>query len=341
MRPAPMVLASLPFPDIDPVALHIWGPIAIRWYALAYIAGLLFGWWAAARMLREKGLWTSPPFNRKAPITADQIGDLVVWATFGVILGGRLGWILFYGISLCSVSPESTFCLGSHGEPGLPMAFLTDPVRLITIWQGGMSFHGGLAGVAVALWLFCRRNKLELMQVSDMLAAVAPIGLFFGRLANFINGELWGKVTDVPWAMVFCTRHSSSSSEAIVRPASCRGIPASSTKPRWKVLLLFAILQIGLRVLRLHDRPGLQTAIFFAGYGAFRFFVEFFREPDATVPRLVQHGHGAIDSAVARGRLFPVDVADGSKGEKRVTPLGQRIAALIAAGGPDLHRRNS
>ncbi|MGZ5961754.1 MAG: prolipoprotein diacylglyceryl transferase [Rhizomicrobium sp.] len=280
MRLAPMVLASLPFPDIDRVALHIWGPIAIRWYALAYIAGLLFGWWAAARMTRERGLWKNLPFNGKSPITADQVGDLVVWATFGVILGGRIGWILFYGIALCSVSPESAFCLGSHGEPGLPMAFLTEPSRLITIWQGGMSFHGGLAGVAIALWLFCRRHKLELFNVADMLAVVAPIGLFFGRLANFVNGELWGKVTDVPWAMVFCTRHILEEFGGVCPAGLQPRHPSQLYEAALEGLALFAILQIGLRVFRLHERPGLQTGIFFAGYGLFRFFVEFFREPD-------------------------------------------------------------
>jgi phosphatidylglycerol---prolipoprotein diacylglyceryl transferase len=280
MRFAPMVLASLPFPDIDRVALHIWGPVAIRWYALAYIAGLLFGWWAAVRMTREADLWKNRPFNGKAPITADQVGDLVVWATFGVILGGRIGWILFYGIALCSVSPESTFCLGSHGEPGLPMAFLTEPSRLITIWQGGMSFHGGLAGVAIALWLFCRRNKLVLLPVADMLAVVAPIGLFFGRLANFVNGELWGKVTDVPWAMVFCTRHILEQFGGICPAGIQPRHPSQLYEAALEGLALFVILQIGLRVFRLHERPGLQTGIFFAGYGAFRFFVEFFREPD-------------------------------------------------------------
>ena len=275
-----MVLASLPFPDVDRVALHIWGPIAIRWYALAYIAGLLFGWWAAARMSRERGLWNNPPFNGKSPISAEQVGDLVVWATFGVILGGRLGWILFYGIALCGVSPESAFCQGAPGEPGLPMAFLVDPVRLITIWQGGMSFHGGLAGVAVALWLFCRRHKLELLRVSDLIAVVAPIGLFFGRLANFVNGELWGRVTDVSWGMVFCTHHIrehfGGNCPAGLEPRH----PSQLYEAVLEGVVLFAIMQIGLRVFRLHERPGLQTGIFLAGYGAFRFLVEFFREPD-------------------------------------------------------------
>ena len=275
-----MVLASLPFPDIDRVALHIWGPLAIRWYALAYIAGLLFGWWAAARMSRERGLWKNPPFNNKSPISAEQIGDRVVWATFGVILGGRLGWILFYGIALCGVSPESAFCHGTPGEPGLPLAFVIDPIRLITIWQGGMSFHGGLLGVAIALWLFCRRHKLELLKVSDMIAVVAPIGLFFGRLANFVNGELWGKVTDVPWGMVFCTRHILEQYGGICPAGLQPRHPSQLYEAALEGLVLFAIMQIGLRVFRLHERPGLQTGTFLAGYGAFRFFVEFFREPD-------------------------------------------------------------
>jgi phosphatidylglycerol:prolipoprotein diacylglycerol transferase len=274
-----MVLASLPFPDIDRVALHIWGPIAIRWYALAYIAGLLFGWWAAARMTRDGSLWRNSPFNGKPPITADQVGDLVAWATFGVILGGRIGWILFYGIALCSVSPESAFCLGSQGEPGLPMGFLADPLRLITIWQGGMSFHGGLAGVAVALTLFCRRSKLELLKVSDILAVVAPIGLFFGRIANFVNGELWGKVTDVPWGMTFCTPHILEQYGACAAGNLPRH-PSQLYEAALEGLVLFVILQAGLRIFRLHEKPGLQTGIFFAGYGLFRFFIEFFREPD-------------------------------------------------------------
>jgi len=280
LRFAAMVLASLPFPDIDRVALHIWGPLAVRWYALAYIAGLLFGWWAAARMSREAELWKNPPFNGKAPITADQVGDLVVWATFGVILGGRIGWILFYGIALCGVSPESAFCAGAHGEPGLPYGFIAEPSRLITIWQGGMSFHGGLAGVAIALALFCRRHKLNLLQVGDILAVVAPIGLFFGRLANFVNGELWGKVTDVPWAMVFCTRHIMEQFGGICPAGVLPRHPSQLYEAALEGLVLFTILQIGLRVYRLHERPGLQTGIFFAGYGVFRFFVEFFREPD-------------------------------------------------------------
>ena len=261
-----MILATLPFPNIDPVLIHIYGAIAIRWYALSYIAGLMFGWWAAARMTREPGLWKNPTFAGKAPMTADQVGDLVVWATFGVILGGRIGWILFYGTILCGVSPESAMC---HVDGGyLPQMFVTHPWRLFTVWEGGMSFHGGLAGVALAVWLFCRRNKLQLLPVADMIAVVAPIGLFFGRIANFINGELWGKKTDVPWAMVFPHAGHDPRHPSQLYEAALEGI------------VLFLILQFALRRFKLHERPGLLAGMFFLGYGLFRFFVEFFREPD-------------------------------------------------------------
>lgn len=274
-----MLLATLPFPEIDPVLIHIWGAVAIRWYALSYIAGLMFGWWAAARMTHERALWKNPTFSNKAPITADQVGDLVVWATFGVILGGRIGWILFYGIALCGVSPGSEMCAGPIGGHTLPLDFLDHPMRLFTVWEGGMSFHGGLAGVALAVWLFCRRHKLQLLPVADMIAVVAPIGLFFGRLANFINGELWGKVTDVPWAMVFCNdtiRAAHRNCPAGLQPRH----PSQLYEAALEGIVLFLILQFALRRFKLNERPGLLTGMFFLGYGCFRFFVEFFREPD-------------------------------------------------------------
>ena len=259
-----MVQALLPFPNIDPVLLHIWGPLEIRWYALAYIAGIVLGWWGVVRVLRNKRLWAAPPFNGKPPATEDDIGDLVVWATFGVILGGRLGWVLIYGVILCSVTPQyAAFC------DGLPMGFLTDPIRIIAAWEGGMSFHGGLLGVVLAVWLFCRRRKLKLLPVADLACAFAPIGLFFGRLANFINGELWGRASAAPWAMIFprdpyhLPRHPSQLYEAALEG-----------------VLLFVIMQIALRIFRAHQRPGLLSAIFFLGYGTFRFICEFYREPD-------------------------------------------------------------
>ena len=257
-----MFLATIPYPHMDPVLLQL-GPFAIRWYALAYIGALLFAWWAVANAMRNKSLWRDPPFNGHPPATGEQIGDLVVWGTFGVILGGRLGWDLIYGVGLCSVSPDAEFCRG------LPYAFVTNPLKLIAAWEGGMSFHGGLLGVVIAVWLFCRKNKLAFLPVADLVCAFAPVGLFLGRLANFVNGELWGRVTDVPWAMVFprggpLPRHPSQLYEAALEG-----------------ILLFIIVQIALRVFRAQNRPGLISGLFFLGYGTFRFISEFFREPDA------------------------------------------------------------
>lgn len=253
----------IPFPNIDPVAIHIYGPIAIRWYALAYIAGVLLGWWFTIAMLRQKSLWTNPPFRGKPPATEEEIGDLVVWATLGVILGGRIGWDLFYGVLLCSHSPGSGYC---HG---LPMEFLTNPIRLIAAWDGGMSFHGGAIGVVLAIWLFCRRRKLSFFMIGDLVCLVQPIGQFFGRIANFVNGELWGKPADVPWAMIFPRA-----------PDQQPRHPSQLYEAALEGILLFVVLQICLRVFRLHERPGLISAIFLASYGLLRFVVEFFREPD-------------------------------------------------------------
>jgi phosphatidylglycerol:prolipoprotein diacylglycerol transferase len=283
-----MIQALLPFPQIDPVLVHL-GPLAIRWYALAYIAGIVVGWWGVVRVLRNKRLWAHPPFNGKPPATEDDIGDLVVWATFGVILGGRLGWVLIYGVILCSVTPQyAAFC------DGLPMGFITDPIRIIAAWEGGMSFHGGLLGVVLAVWLFCRRRKLKLLSVSDLVAAFAPIGLFFGRIANFINGELWGRASDAPWAMIFprdtyhLPRHPSQLYEAALEG-----------------LVLLAIMQIALRLFGAHRRPGLLSAIFFLGYGTFRFICEFFREPDTQFIGPVSMGMAlSIPIWLAAGALF-------------------------------------
>jgi len=253
----------IPFPQIDPVLIHIWGPIAIRWYALAYVAGLLLGWWFILTMLRQKSLWTNPPFNGKPPATEDDIGDLVVWATLGVVIGGRVGWDIFYGTFLCLSSPNAAFC------SGLPGAFLSHPIRLIAAWDGGMSFHGGAIGVIVAIWLFCRSRKLNLLTIGDLVCLAQPIGQFLGRIANFINGELWGKKTDVPWAMIFpragdnAPRHPSQLYEAALEG-----------------IVLFIVLQICLRKFRMQEKPGLISAVFLMGYGVIRFIVEFFREPD-------------------------------------------------------------
>jgi len=266
--------AYLIYPDIDPVLVHL-GPLAIRWYALAYIAGLLLGWWLILKTLRDTRLWAGPPFGGKPPATADDIGDLVVWATLGVILGGRLGWVIFYGTILCSVSPHSSYC------QGLPMEFVTNPIRIVAAWKGGMSFHGGLIGVAAALYFFCRARKLDLLKVGDLVASVAPVGLFFGRIANFVNGELWGKATDVPWAMIFCNDTIRAAYRGLCPAGDFPRHPSQLYEAALEGLVLFAILQIGIRVFNWHRRPGLTVAVFFLGYGVFRAFVELFREPDA------------------------------------------------------------
>jgi len=266
-----MYEAVLPYPHIDPVLLHIWGPIAIRWYALSYISGLLLGWWWILRMLRQPGLWTNPPFNGTPPATADEIGDLLVWVTLGVILGGRIGWIVFYGIILCSTTPGGGFCAG--GPPdyiNLPADFLHHPLRLIAVWDGGMSFHGAAIGVILALVLFTRRRRLSFLSIGDLVCAVQPIGQFFGRIANFINGELWGKPTTVPWAMVFPRA-----------PDQLPRHPSQLYEAALEGILLFVVLQIGIRVFRWHERPGLVSGVFLVGYALTRYFVEFFREPDA------------------------------------------------------------
>ncbi|MFO1035261.1 MAG: prolipoprotein diacylglyceryl transferase [Geminicoccaceae bacterium] len=229
-------MLAIPFPAIDPVLVRF-GPLAIRWYALAYIVGILLGWWLARRLVARPG-WL---------LTPEQIDDLVFYLTLGVILGGRLGYVLFYK----------------------PLYFLGAPWEIPFVWQGGMSFHGGLAGVLVAMAWFARKHGLPFLEVADAVAAVTPIGLFFGRLANFINGELWGRPSDVPWAIVFpnggpIARHPSQIYESLLEG-----------------LLLFAVLQFVAWRPRRPEERGLIGGIFLAGYAICRMFVEFFREPDA------------------------------------------------------------
>jgi phosphatidylglycerol:prolipoprotein diacylglycerol transferase len=259
-----MYQAVLPYPRFDPVLIHLWGHYGIRWYALSYIAGLLLGWWYVVWLLKDDKLWTAPPFRGVPPATPDAIGDFVVWATLGVILGGRLGWVLFYGTFLCSVSPNADFC---HGLPG---AFLSDPIRIVAAWEGGMSFHGGLIGVVLAMFFFARNRTLDFVRLGDLIACAAPIGLFFGRIANFINGELWGKPGTVPWAMVFPRD-----------PLQVPRHPSQLYEAGMEGFLLFMIMLVCLRIFGLHRRAGLLSAIFLTGYGTFRFIAEIYREPDS------------------------------------------------------------
>ncbi len=234
-----MVLSAvsllLPYPKIDPILVQF-GPFAIRWYALAYIAGLTIGWRYLIVMARRP----------QSSVSERDADDFLMWATLGVVLGGRLGYVLFY-------------------QPSL---YAAEPIRILQVWKGGMSFHGGLLGVLLAMVLFCRGRKLKLLVLADMVAQVAPIGLFFGRLANFINDELWGRPSDVPWAMVFPTggpvpRHPSQLYEA-----GLEGI------------CLFVLLFVVSRKTRLLERPGRIAGLFLIGYAAARITCEFFREPD-------------------------------------------------------------
>ncbi|PVA10298.1 prolipoprotein diacylglyceryl transferase [Pelagivirga sediminicola] len=247
--------AVLPYPDISPeiFSISILGmEFALRWYALAYIAGILLGWRIVLHAVRRPDLWQA-----KTPVmTPKQVEDLMFWAILGIILGGRLGFVLFY-------------------QPGY---YKSNPLEILQVWQGGMSFHGGMLGVLVACIAFSQRHKLRILSVGDLLCMAAPAGLMLGRIANFINAELWGRPTDLPWGVIFpgaaaqdcpgvvglCARHPSQLYEALLE-----GLVLGA------VLLWLAYRRGALK------RPGRITGWFFIGYGAARFIVELAREADA------------------------------------------------------------
>ena len=257
--------AVIPYPNIDPVLVRL-GPVAIRWYAIAYIVGLLLGWWYVVHLIKDKRLWAGAPFNGKSPMTADDVGDLFVWIAVGVILGGRLGYVLFYGVFFCGIWTGP-----ACGD--LPWGYISDPVKIVAAWEGGMSFHGGVIGVLLAMALFSRKRKLNLLSVGDLVCCAVPIGLFFGRIANFINGELWGKVTDVSWAMVFPN----------ATPPGVPRHPSQLYEAFLEGLVLFVVLRVLLYRFQWHRRPGLLAGSFLAGYGLFRFLVEFFRDSESKI----------------------------------------------------------
>jgi phosphatidylglycerol:prolipoprotein diacylglycerol transferase len=234
-----LVLPIVTFPHIDPVLISI-GPLAVRWYALAYIVGIIAGWIYARAIIGSPKLW-----GGRAPFTVAAFDDFIVWITLGIILGGRIGYVLFYNFP--------------H--------FREHPSEILQLWNGGMSFHGGVLGSVLATVLFALRRGISILSLGDVTLAVAPIGLFLGRLANFINGELWGRPSDVPWAMIFPTggpvpRHPSQLYEAALEG-----------------LLLLAVLGVLVRCGAL-KRPGLVSSSFAVIYGVLRIFCEFFREPD-------------------------------------------------------------
>lgn len=233
-----IALAGIMLPKFDPVLIQI-GPLAIRWYALAYVGGLLLGW----RYMRY--------INSSSKMGLPQvvIDDYLVWATLGIILGGRVGYVLIYNLSY----------------------FMDNPLSIFAVWQGGMSFHGGLIGIIVSIILYTRKNRSNLMNLADLTACAVPIGLFFGRIANFINGELYGRTTDLSWGVIFpnggpLPRHPSQLYEAALEGA-----------------LLFAILWVMWRRKNCLMMPGLATSIFLSGYGMARCIVEIFRQPDIQI----------------------------------------------------------
>jgi phosphatidylglycerol:prolipoprotein diacylglycerol transferase len=236
-----MAFLLVAFPLFDPVAITI-GPFAIRWYALAYIGGILLGWIYARALIKNEKLWGGP-----APISLPQLDDFILWVTIGIIVGGRTGYVLFYN----------------------PAFFIQHPAEIFELWKGGMSFHGGFLGCVAAVMLFARSNNISILSLGDITTAVAPIGLFLGRLANFINGELWGRPADpsLPWAMVFPSggplpRHPSQLYEAALEG-----------------IVLFTILAVMIRMGAL-KRSGVILGSFIAIYGIARIIAEFFREPD-------------------------------------------------------------
>jgi phosphatidylglycerol:prolipoprotein diacylglycerol transferase len=238
-----MPLFVIPYPSFDPILVQI-GPLAIRWYALAYIAGILLGWLYARAIIRNRQYWGGAP-----PMQVDDFDDFILWVTLGIIVGGRTGYVLFYNLPF----------------------FLENPIEIVQLWHGGMSFHGGFFGCVLAVLLFARQRGIPALSLGDITCVVGPIGLLLGRIANFINGELWGRPADVayvPWAMVFpgagpLPRHPSQLYEAALEG-----------------LVLLIVLAVLVRRGAL-QRPGLIIGCFAAGYAIARTICEYFREPDA------------------------------------------------------------
>ena len=244
----------IPFPDISPnlVSFELFGfEIALRWYALAYIVGLLFALWIVRRAVTTKHLWSGPP-----PMTPDQVERFLTWAIVGVILGGRLGYVLFYDLP----------------------TYLADPLQIVRVWEGGMSFHGGFAGVVVAAIWFCRREGIPMLSMGDLLAIAAPVGLMLGRLANFINAELWGRPTDLPWGVIFPGAAAQTCPQLV---GLCARHPSQLYQAALEGLLLaLVLLWLAFRK-GWFKRPGALMGVFLVGYGIARFLVEFVRQPDA------------------------------------------------------------
>lgn len=233
-----MTLFAIPYPNIDPIAFSL-GPVSVKWYGLAYMAGLLLGWTYVKRLIANNKLWRA----NTSPFPVTMVDDLLLFVTLGVVIGGRLGHVLFYE----------------------PEYYLSNPSQILKIWQGGMAFHGGALGVTFALWMFSLWRRYSVLSLADVVTAAVPIGLFFGRIANFINSEVVGTVSSVPWAIAFpgygeLPRHPAMLYEAFLEGAA-----------------LFAILYWMIHKRGSLKLPGMTVGAFLAGYGLFRMFVELFK----------------------------------------------------------------
>ena len=247
-------MTYLPFPDISPdiFSIDLFGmTFALRWYALAYIAGLVIGWRIVTALVRRPALWRDGP-----PMTAEQVESLLTWIILGVIIGGRMGFVLFYQ----------------------PAQFLANPGQILRVWEGGMSFHGGFLGVVVATLIFCRKERIPLLPAADALAVAAPPGLLLGRIANFINAELWGRPTTLPWGVAF-PGEAAQTCEGVID--ICARHPSLLYEAALEGLLLGAVLLVLVFRRGWLKMPGQTFGLFLAGYGAARFVVELFRQSDA------------------------------------------------------------
>jgi phosphatidylglycerol---prolipoprotein diacylglyceryl transferase len=260
-----MPLLLIPYPEFDPVLVHL-GPLDIRWYALAYITGILGGWLYARAIIKRPALW-----GGTAPLTVLDFDDFILWVTFGIIVGGRLGNVLFYD----------------------PAYYAANPLEIVMLWHGGMAFHGGFLGCVIAVILFARLRRIPILSLGDLTCAVGPIGLLLGRIANFINDELWGRPSDVPWAMVF--------------PRAGDGVPRHPSQlyeATLEGLVLFIVLALLVRGGALR-RPGLIIGVFMVGYGLARTASEFFREPD---PQLEALAHGLTMGMVLSAPMILIGI---------------------------------
>lgn len=296
----------IPFPQISPeiFSIQLFGiEFALRWYALAYLVGLLVGWRTVVALMRRPALWGDTP-----PMRPEQVEELLTWIVLGVVLGGRLGFVLFYE----------------------PAYYLANPAQIPVVWRGGMSFHGGLLGVFLASWWFSRRHGIRLLRLADALAVATPVGLGLGRIANFINAELWGRPTDAPWGVIFpgeaaqncpgvtglCARHPSQLYEA-----GLEGVVLA--------LVLFWLVRAGgLR------RPGLALGVFLTGYSLSRFVVEFFRQADAqfiTPDNPLGHVLGGPVWGITMGQLLSLPMLAVGLGFLIAALLRPRVPGPVAA----------